>query len=115
MTAYSEEDEERFANEVEALLGWTLDPEQRTAVAQRRERGESAAAIARAIESIAAAYNALNDRNASIYPSPTRPEDDAPRNFPESRTPTSRSEERRVGKECGNTLRSRLSHLLLNK
>src|SRR3546814_18030456 len=31
MTAYSEEDEERFANEVEALLGWTLDPEQRTA------------------------------------------------------------------------------------
>src|SRR3546814_15576653 len=26
MTAYSEEDEERFANEVEALPGWTLDP-----------------------------------------------------------------------------------------
>src|SRR3546814_20468470 len=97
MTAYSEEDEERFANEVEALLGWTLDPEQRTAVAQRRERGESAAAIAREIESIAAAYNALNDRNASIYPSPPRPADDDPRNFSDYPTQLGQSAGREKG------------------
>lgn len=81
MPEFSEDDEERFANEVEALLGWKLDAEQRTLVAHRRERGESAVALAREIESIAAAYNAVNDRNASIFPPPTRPEDDDPRNF----------------------------------
>lgn len=85
MSDYSEEDKERAANEVEALLGWKLDPEQRVEIAHRREQGESAATLARELANIAAAYNALNDRNASIYPPPTRPDDDDPQNFAESR------------------------------
>lgn len=77
--------DERFVNEVEQLLGWSLDPERRSAVLRARDEGSSAGDIAERIESLETARNALNDRDASLHAPATRPADDDPRQFPKPR------------------------------
>jgi hypothetical protein len=74
--------DEQFIKEVEELLGWQLDPEQRDEALYARANGESPSALADRIESLQLARDALNRRDASLTPPATRPADDDPRRFP---------------------------------